>query len=336
MRIIVDVMGGDFAPQAPLDGALLALDKDKDLELILAGDQPQIEEYLKEKTYDVSRIEILHAPDAIGYDEAPVAAIRKQKESSLVKGFQMLKNGQADGIVSAGNTGAILAGATLIVRRMDGVKRPALASLLPTLEGKPVLLLDCGANADCKASYLRQFAVMGNAYMKSVCGVESPKVALLNNGTEEGKGNEVTKAAYDFLKDLDLNFVGNYEARELLSGDADVFVCDGFVGNAVLKTAEGATKTLLHMLKAELKASFISTLGAAIAKPAFRRVKKRMDYSEYGGAPLLGIRKCVIKAHGTSNAKSIFTAILQAGEFIRSKTGDIIAQQIGALPDAED
>jgi len=336
MRIIVDVLGGDFAPQAPLDGAMLALEKDKDLELILAGDQLQIEEYLKEKTYDASRIEILHAPDTIGYDEAPVAAIRRHKESSLVKGLHMLKDGQADGIVSAGNTGAILAGATLIVRRMDGVKRPALASLLPTLKGKPVLLLDCGANADCKASYLSQFAVMGNAYMKSVCGVKAPKVALLNNGTEQGKGNEITKAAYDLLKDLDLDFVGNCEARELLSGDVDVFVCDGFVGNAVLKTAEGATKTLLYMLKAELKSSFISKVGAAIAKPAFGRVKKRMDYSEYGGAPLLGIRKCVIKAHGTSDAKSVSTAILQAGEFVRSNTGDVIAQQIGLLPDTED
>ncbi|MBQ6693044.1 MAG: phosphate acyltransferase PlsX, partial [Clostridia bacterium] len=243
---------------------------------------------------------------------------------------------EADAIVSAGSTGALLTGATLIVRRIKGVKRPALASLLPTRTGGWLMLIDCGANADCKPQYLQQFAVMASAYMQGVMGIKSPRVGLLNNGAEAEKGNELTKAVYPLLEEAPVNFVGNCEAREILSGDYDVLVCDGFSGNVVLKYTEGLSATILAMLKDELMADTKSKIGALLAKPAFRRMKKKMDYTEVGGAPLLGINGCVIKAHGSSDAKAFSSAVMQARQFLAANINGTIAPAIEALPDLKD
>ena len=229
----------------------------------------------------------------------------------------------------------MLAGATLIVRRIKGVKRPALAPVMPTVKG-PVLLIDCGANVDCKPNYLQQFAVMGSAYMKKVCGIDAPRVGLINNGAEAEKGNELTKSAYKLLENTDINFVGNCEARYTMTGDYDVLVCDGFVGNAVLKCTEGVARSVMSIMKQELMASPITKLGAFISKSGFKRVKKRMDYTEYGGAPLLGINGCIIKAHGSSNAKAITSAIGQARSYCIGDVTAAIQSGIEALPECED
>ena len=229
-----------------------------------------------------------------------------------------------------------MTGATLIVRRIKGVKRPALAPLLPTRTGGWLMLIDCGVNADCKPSYLQQFAVMGSAYMKGVMGLESPRVGLLNNGAEAEKGNELTKAAYPLIQAAPVNFAGNCEARDILSGDYDVLVCDGFSGNVVLKYTEGLSATILAMLKEELMADPRAKLGALLAKPAFRRMKKKMDYTEHGGAPLLGVNGGVIKAHGSSDAKAFCSAVMQARRFAQADVNGAISAAIAALPVVED
>lgn len=336
MIIAVDAFGGDNAPQAVVEGVVQALAKDPGFSVLLCGDEGKLAAELANYSYDKARIEILHAPDVIGYDEAPTVAIKRKKDSSLVKALETLRDKRADAFVSGGSTGAVLAGATLIVRRLKGVKRPALAPLLPTRQGGHVLLIDCGANVDSKPSYLQQFAVMADAYMRDVAGVKTPRIGLINNGAEEEKGNELTKAAYRLLKDTPVNFAGNCEAREILSGEFDAVVCDGFVGNVVLKYTEGLAATLMGMIKDELLADTRSKIGAALSKKAFSRVKKKMDYTEYGGAPLLGIDGCVIKAHGSSNPKAFCAAIMQAKAFFDAKVNDAIAQAVEAMPVIED
>ena len=239
-------------------------------------------------------------------------AIKKKKQASLVVALNLVAEGYGQGFVSAGSTGAVLAGATLIIKRLDGILRPALAPILPTATNQQVLLIDCGANVDCKPEYLAQFAVMGSAYMQAIMGVQDPRVAMINNGAEEGKGNELAKAAYPLLKTMPVHFVGNVEGRDILAGDVDVAVADGFVGNAVLKSIEGTGGLIFDMLKQELSASLRNKIGAAILMPAFRALKKKMDYTEYGGAPMLGLREAVVKAHGSSNAKAYCQALKQA------------------------
>ncbi len=333
MWIAVDVFGGDNAPQAVLDGAIMAMEQEKELSLLLFGDEAVITSYLGSHAHDAARVKVVHAPEVISCSEQPTVAIKRKKESSLVQALTAVANGEAEAVVSAGSTGAVLTGATLLVRRLPGVKRPALSPVLPTATGC-VLLIDCGANVDCKPSYLQQFAVMGSAYMERVMGVKSPRVGLLNNGAEAEKGNELTKAAYPLLEQAQVNFVGNCEARDVLSGDFDVIVCDGFAGNIVLKYTEGLASVLVGMLKTELMADTKSKIGAAIAKPAFRRFKKKMDYTEYGGAPLLGINGGIIKAHGSSNAKAIAAALMQAVKYVRGNVTQTIAEAVQALPDA--
>lgn len=328
MKIVVDVFGGDNAPDALIEGCVRALSFSDDFSLILTGDESTIMNGLKEIGHFSDRIEIVHAPDVIGCDEVPTVAIRQKKNSSLVKALNTLAAGEADAFVSAGSTGAVLAGATLLVKRIRGIKRPALAPILPTVKG-PLLLIDCGANIDCKPDYLQQFAIMGSVYMEQVMGIKNPRVGLINNGAEAEKGNELTKAAYGFLTETPVNFTGNCEARDILTGDFDVLVCDGFVGNVVLKYTEGVASSLLSMLKAELMSDPRSKIGAAISKPAFSRFKKRMDYTEYGGAPLLGINGGIIKAHGSSNAKAISVAIRQACDYVRGNVTSMIKDSIG-------
>ena len=335
MKIAVDIFGGDNSPSALIDGCVDAAKLYDDVEFIFTGDERVITDYMREKGYGSSRISIIHAPEMITCGDQPTVAIKRKKNSSLVKALELVASKEADAFVSAGSTGAVLAGATLIVRRIKGVKRPALAPVMPTVKG-PVLLIDCGANVDCKPNYLQQFAVMGSAYMKKVCGIDAPRVGLINNGAEAEKGNELTKSAYKLLENTDINFVGNCEARYTMTGDYDVLVCDGFVGNAVLKCTEGVARSVMSIMKQELMASPITKLGALISKSGFKRVKKRMDYTEYGGAPLLGINGCIIKAHGSSNAKAITSAIGQARSYCIGDVTAAIQSGIEALPECED
>lgn len=334
IKIVVDVMGGDNCPAAAVEGAVKAIGLMDDISLVLCGKETAIKAELDRLKVKTERIEIINADEEIDCHEQPTAAIRK-KEASMVKALNIAAKGEADAVVSSGSTGALLAGATLIVRRIKGVKRPAISPLLPTVKGGWVMLIDCGANVDCKPDYLRQFAVMASAYMQNVMGIENPKIALLNNGAEAEKGCELTKTAYKLLEQAPINYVGNCEARDILSGEFDVLVCDGFVGNVVLKYTEGLSGSIMDMLKTELKRDLRSKLGAALAMPAFRRLKKKMDYKEVGGAPLLGINGCVIKAHGSSDAKAFASAIKQARSFVQGNINPIVAGAIAQLPQDE-
>ena len=270
MKFAIDVFGGDNSPAAIIKGCTEAMLLNDDFTLILCGNEQLIRNELSHYEYDASRIEIVHAPEVISCEEQPTVAIKRKKESSLVKALHITAEKRADCFISAGSTGAVLAGATLIVKRISGIKRPALAPILPTLKG-PVMLIDCGANVDCKPEYLEQFALMGTAYMADVLGIKNPRVGLVNNGAEEGKGNELTKAAYQLLKALPgINFAGNCEGRDVMSGDFDVLVCDGFVGNTVLKSLEGTAETLLKMLKGELMSKKTLQIRRVILPPSLQ------------------------------------------------------------------
>ena len=331
MKIVIDAFGGDNAPDAIIAGSVEALKRSQGFDLILVGDEAVLKQKLSGCEYDSKRVEIRHAPDVITMHDAPVKAVRQKTESSLVVALNTVAKKEADVFISAGSTGAVLAGATLIVRRIKGIKRPALAPVLPSKTGSGVLLIDCGANVDCKPSYLQQFGIMGSIYMKTVFGVQNPRVGLLNNGAEEEKGNAVAAAAHQLLKQTPVNFVGNIEGREMLSGNVDVAVADGFVGNVVLKFMEGFASTLFSMLKDEFMSSFRSKLGAMLLKPSLYNFKKKMDYTEYGGALLLGIDGGIIKAHGSSNAKAIASTILQAKKFGDNDVVGKIKAEISSL-----
>ena len=333
----MDAMGGDFAPQAVLDGVKLALpDLGADVTLLLYGDEAALKQGLEERGLQADqRIQVVATTEVVGCDESPTMAIRKKKDSSMVRAITDVAEGRADCVLSAGSTGALLTGATLIIKRLPGAKRPALATVFPAREGC-VLALDCGANTDCKPSYLAQFAVMGSAYMRQLMGVADPRVGLLNNGAEEGKGNELTKAAYQLMKTLPIHFSGNCEARDVMSGAFDVVVCDGFDGNVLLKSTEGAASLLMGQLKQELSASLRTKLGAGLIMPALKKVKRKLDYTEYGGAPLLGVNGGVIKAHGSSNAKAFCSAIFQAKKLIASDVTGNISASLSTLGGIED
>jgi phosphate acyltransferase len=321
-------MGGDHAPNAVVEGCVSVLSEFKDFTLIFTGKKEEIEQELSRHSFDKDRVVVVDAREIIGMAEKPVVAIKTKKDSSLVKAFELVRDNECDVMITAGSTGAAVAGATLIVRRIKGISRPALCPVLPTNTGS-VLLVDCGANVDCKPSYLAQFGLMGSIYMKNVMGIKNPRVGLINNGSEEEKGNALTKAAYPLLKEQkSINFKGNVEGREILSGDFDVVVADGFVGNIILKFLEGLAKSLMGMLKDELMSDFKSKIGALLSKPAFRRFKKRVDYSDYGGALLLGINGGVIKAHGSSNAKAMASTVRQARQFIVSGVVESIKNEI--------
>lgn len=329
MKLVIDAFGGDNAPQCVVDAVCTALKNDPELRFILTGAKQLLESAFAGTGSDMSRVEIVDAPDVITCDEQPTVAVKRKKQSSLVAAMDVMARHEADCLISAGSTGAVLTAATLIVRRIPGVKRPALAPVMPTAE-KPFLLLDCGANADCKPEYLQQFAIMGSAYMQGVMGISSPAVGLVNNGEEAAKGSELSKAAYGLLSNTDVDFRGNCEGREIFSGEYDVIVTDGFTGNVILKEAEGLSAALFKMIKKGLYSSFRTKLGALLAKPAFRSVKKTMDYTEYGGAPLLGINGGIIKAHGSSDAKAMLSAIEQAKKYVSGRVTEKIAAGIAA------
>ena len=330
MKIIVDAMGGDNAPEQIVLGAIDALCEDKQLEVTLVGDTDAICKVLAGKKYDDNRLEIIDAKDVITNDDSPTMAIKTKKESSLVKAFEALNRDDADGFVSAGSTGAVLVGAFMKVGRIKGVSRPALAPVLPTLKGNGVVLCDCGANVDCKPVNLQHFAIMASAYAEGMLGVKNARVGLLNNGAEAHKGNELTQEAYKLLSETrGINFVGNCEARDILSGDYDVVVCDGFNGNIALKSAEGTANTMLKLIKDGVYSGGLkSKLGALMLKSVFKNVKKKMDYSAHGGACFLGVNKIVVKSHGASKSKSITASILQAKSLAEAKVCDKIKSGI--------
>lgn len=310
MILAVDGMGGDHSPKEIVKGCIDAI-KDFNVEIIITGPEDKINEELNKYDYNKDKIKVLHAKDVISLNEPPVMAIRTKRESSLYKALELVKKGEAQGIISAGSTGALLAGATLIIGRIKGVDRPALAPVMPGKNGK-FMIIDCGANAECKPKNLLQFAFMGKVYFENVLNKENPTVGLINIGAEEEKGNELTKEAYKLLKNSSLNFVGNVEPREITSGDTDILVCDGFVGNTVLKMYEGVTSNVFKILKAEIMTSFKYKIGGILLSGVFKNIKKKFDYKEEGGAPFIGVKGIVIKAHGSSDARAIYNGIRQA------------------------
>lgn len=329
IRIYLDVMGGDEAPGCTVAGAVEALRADRELQVILGGPRADVEAALAAlQAEDVRpRLEIDDAPEVITNHDAPVMAIRQKKNSAQVRGMLQVREGRADGFVSAGSTGATLAGGMFRLGRIDGVERPALAPLLPNGKGF-FCLIDCGANVDCLPQYLPQFGVMGAAYIKCVQDVKNPRVGLVNIGAEAEKGNALVKAAYPLMESAPFHFVGNIEGRDITGDLADVVVCDGFSGNLILKFMEGVAGTLMGIIKREMMGDVRGKIGGLIAKPAFRRVKKTMDYTEVGGAPLLGVKGVVVKAHGSSNAHAIACAIRQAALMKRRDLVDVIEQEI--------
>jgi glycerol-3-phosphate acyltransferase PlsX len=330
MRIFLDAMGGDDAPAAPVAGAVEALRKYPGLEITLAGDMSRVGPLLTDCDDVRSRITLLDAPEVITNNESPVMGVRTKTKSATVVGMLKLRDQQVDGFVSAGSTGAVLAGGMFRLGRIPGVERPALAPLLPNGKSS-FLLIDCGANVDCQPEWLTQFGIMGDAYMKGVMGLKKPRVGLINIGAESEKGNALVKAAYPMMEKAPYHFVGNVEAREITHDQADVLVCDGFSGNLVLKFMEGVAGTLMGIIKRELLRDLRGKIGALISKPAFGRVKKAMDYTEVGGAPLLGVRGAVIKAHGSSNGHAMACAIGQCVKMIDGKVVDIITSELEKL-----
>ena len=312
MKIVVDIYGGDNAPDEILKGCVMALNSNREISLVMVGKESEMRSKLENENYDKSRVEFVDPPHVITCDDVPTTAIRTKKDSSLVRALEVTKDDpECVGMVSAGSTGAVLTGAFLKIGRIKGIARPALAPVLPTVEGGSVLLIDCGANVDCKPNMLEQFALMGNAYMKAVYDMESPRVGLLSNGTEDIKGNQLTKETFELLKNAPLNFVGNMEARDITSGKYDVVVCDGFVGNVALKASEGIAVMMLKMIKREVYSSLKTKLGGALLKGSFNKIRSLMDYNQSGGAPFIGVEKLVIKSHGSSKAQSICGSIMQ-------------------------
>lgn len=327
-------MGSDHAPHAEIDGALAAT-RDLQIGVILVGQPEVVEPELRRCGWhgDGDRgIELVEAAEVIAMDEPVATAVRRKKKSSLRIGSKLVTEGRADGFVSAGNTGAAMATAKMVIGMLPGVDRPALAALLPTKSPRPTLLIDVGANAECKPYHLVQFAIMGDAYSRAVLGTVKPTIGLMSIGEEEAKGNDLTKEAFPLLRQTaSLNFVGNVEGRDVFSGAVDVIVTDGFTGNVMLKLSEGLTAAMLSMIKRELTSSAVTKAGAVLARPAFRNIKKRLDYSEYGGAPLLGVRQIVVIGHGSSNARAIRNAIRNVKEFSENRAGERIEQGIAQI-----
>lgn len=327
MKIAVDAMGGDLAPKEPILGALAALEIIQ-ADIVLIGDEVKINEVLSTQKYDAKRISIIHTTEVIENEDKPVKAIKAKKDSSMVVGFKMLKEKEVDAFLSAGNTGALLAGGLLKVGRIKGIDRPALCSVYPTTEGIAVLT-DAGANADCKPRNLYEFAVMGSIYANRILGIENPRVGLANIGVEEGKGNSLVIDSFSVLKASNLNFIGNAEVRDVPAGVCDVIVCDGFTGNVILKVSEGVAKSFSKMLKEQILASKVMSVASLLLKPAFAGLKKKMDSDEYGGAPFLGVDGILVKAHGSSNAKAFMNGIHYAQKCIDEDIVNVIKAELG-------
>lgn len=327
MKIAIDAMGGDNAPKEIVLGALKAISKFPDVEITLVGDETKIKQYLTNN----ERITILHTEEVILGTDEPVRAVRRKKTASMVLAAQTVTDGNADACISAGNTGALVAAGLFVVGRIEGIDRPALAPTLPTIGGEGFLLLDVGANADARPEHLQQFAIMGSIYSQKVRGIAKPRVGLLNIGSEEKKGNDLTKKTFELLKQTDLHFIGNVEARDLLDGVADVVVTDGFTGNMVLKTVEGTAMSVFKMVKSTLMNSLKTKIAAVMLKPDLYELKNKMDYSEYGGAGLFGLKAPVIKAHGSSDANAIYNAVRQTREMVGGEVTGLIKESIAKL-----
>lgn len=327
-RVVLDAMGGDNAPQAPVQAAVDAIRTRTDIKVILTGQEEVVREELSKYEYPKEQIEFVDAPEVIEMAEPPVLAIRRKKQSSIVVGLNLVKSGEADAFVSAGSTGAVLVGGQTIVGKIRGIQRAPLAPLIPTETGVS-LLIDCGANVDARAEHLVQFAKMGAIYMKDVVGIKNPRVAIVNIGAEEEKGNALVKATLPLLKECtDINFVGCIEARDIPRGGADVIVCEAFVGNVILKLYEGLSSTLIGVIKQGLMSTLKSKIGAALALPALKKTIKSFDASEYGGAPLLGLNGLVVKTHGSAKAKEITNSIFQCVTFNQEDINGKIKENI--------
>ncbi|MCC0648965.1 phosphate acyltransferase PlsX [Clostridioides sp. ZZV15-6598] len=327
MKIVIDGMGGDNAPKSNVEGAVNAI-KEYQVDLIITGDKDLLEKEFSNYEFDRNKLEIVHTTEIIENEDKPVKAIRSKKDSSMVVALNLVKEGKADAIISAGNTGALLAGGLFVVGRIKGIDRPCLCSAIPNVKRGMTLIADCGANADCKSKNLVEFAAMSNIYSRKVLGLENPKVALANVGLEEGKGNDLVKKSYEEIKKLDLNFIGNVEAREVINAYTDIIICDGFTGNILLKSAEGVALSVMSLIKETFMASTKSKIGALLIRDDLKKLKSFIDYSEYGGAPLLGLNGGVIKAHGSSDAKAIKNAINQGIKFTKGKVVEDINQFI--------
>ena len=333
VKVALDAMGGDNAPAEIVKGAVEALNENDRLMVYTVGDENAIQAELAKYTYDTSRLEIVHTTEVIETAEPPVMAIRKKKDSSIVKAMTMVKNKECDAFVSAGSSGAILVGGQVIVGRIKGVERPPLAPLIPTKTGFS-LLIDCGANVDARPSFLVQFAKMGTIYMENVMGVKNPTVAIVNIGAEEEKGNALVKETFPLLKGCpDINFIGSIEARDIPYGMADIIVCDAFVGNVILKLYEGVGAVLISKVKAGMMTSLRSKIGALLVKPALKTTLKSFDASEYGGAPLLGLNGLVVKTHGSSKSKEIKNTLIQCVTFKEQNINEKIKQVISKEED---
>lgn len=329
IKIAVDAMGGDNAPAEIVKGAVEAVNERTDIHVFLTGKEDVVKQELKKHTYKEDQITVVNASEVIETGEPPVNAIRKKKDSSIVVGMNLVKSGEADGFVSAGSSGAILVGGQVIVGRIKGVERPPLAPLIPTETGVS-LLIDCGANVDARPSHLVQFAQMGSLYMEHVVGIKNPRVAIVNIGLEEEKGNALVKETFPLLRECPgINFIGSIEAREIPHGGADVIVCEAFVGNVILKLYEGVGATMLSMVKKGLMSDLRSKIGALLIKPALKRTMKSFDASQYGGAPLLGLKGLVVKTHGSSKANEVKNSIIQCISFKEQAIGEKIGECLG-------
>lgn len=328
VKVAVDAMGGDNAPQSTVKGAVDALDKSQEIFVYLVGQEEVLKAELEQYDYPKDRLKIVNASEIIEMAEPPVMAIRKKKDSSIVVGMKMVHDGEADAFVSAGSTGAVLVGGQLIVGRVKGVERPPLAPLIPTEKGFS-LLIDCGANVDARASHLVQFARMGSIYMENIMGVKNPKVGIVNIGAEEEKGNALVKETFPLLKECkDLNFVGSIEARDIPKGDVDVVICEAFVGNVILKLYEGVGSTLIKVVKKGMLKTLRGKIGGLLVKPSLKETMKAFDTSERGGAPLLGLRGLVVKTHGSSKSKEITNSILECIAFKRQEISKKIEENL--------
>lgn len=334
VKVVVDAMGGDYAPQEPVKAAVEAVTERKDIQVILTGPEDEVHAQLaKYPDYPKDRIQVVSATEVIQTAEPPVMAIQKKKDSSLVVGLKMVKRQEADAFVSCGSTGAILVGGQVLVGRLKGVERPPLAPLIPTEKGVS-LLIDCGATVDARSSHLVQFAKMGSIYMENVVGIKNPKVAIVNIGAEEEKGNALVKETYPLLKACPgINFIGSIEARDIPSGYADVVVCEAFVGNVILKLYEGLAGTLMKKIKGGLMSSFRSKLGALLIKPALKKTLKSFDVTEHGGAPLLGLKGLVVKCHGSARSIEIKNGIFQCVQFKQQRINEKIGEHILEMAD---
>lgn len=328
VKVAVDAMGGDNAPLEIVKGAVMAVNENSGVKVFLVGKEELIKEELKKYQYSPEQVGIVNALEVIGTAEPPVMAIRRKKDSSIVKALQLVKEGKCDAFVSAGSTGATLVGGQVIVGRLKGVERPPLAPLIPTEKGA-ALLIDCGANVDARPSHLVQFAKIGSVYMENVMGIKKPRVAIVNIGAEEDKGNTLVKETFPFLKNCpDINFIGSIEARDIPAGYADVIVCEAFVGNVILKLYEGVGGTLIKKVKEGMMTTLRSKIGALLVKPALKETLKTFDLEQYGGAPLLGLKGLVVKTHGSSKAIEIKNSVLQCITFKEQRINDKIKEKI--------